>query len=350
MKNCTINRNMTISEDMLYKILTRTSYVFVISSVAMHVAYLLLAAFVRDLRILIFINHAILANSFYPLSCLIFSFVDPNTISNVQIVRVLCSFFEIFWPFSIYSRMYAILLIAIHRYLAVFKPDLFKRMNASTLFQATPILIVWSISISLSLICKHVFSTTYSLTNCLNGFSQVWVKSLLQALFFISFSLLIPSVGIISLYAIIARKLRRVVRNLHSFKKKQPERHPNRTNRAVVASFFPNTRRLVSSTRRLSRQREMNCANQFIMMCLTVVLANFAIATSNLRGVIPNYFTIMFYWRPVLRCLIMIMSAMLPILSVYYKRRKLLTLAAKHNSYFSRLITTDKVYHNLHKC
>jgi len=325
------------AQDLLYNNLIIASQVFVYFCVILHGVYFLLVIFAKDLRTrsLIFINHAVLANSFYPLGNLVFQYVDPTTMANHNLVNILCSFFEIFWPFSIYTRMFSILLIAIYRYIAVFKLDLFKKINDSYLYLYTPIAATWIISMALTLIFKYAFKTTYSLTNCLNGFSPIFINSLLNALFYIGLSLILPTMAIVVIYILIAKKLKKL--GLYLNKNSRPE-GLNVMNLSVENTSFSQG----SATQgTISKKREMRFANQFILMCILVVLTICGIAIFSLRGVIPNYFTVMCYWRSVIRCYVMFFSAIIPVFSFYFNpcRRKIFNFV---KSRYVRYITKAK--------
>lgn len=330
-----ITRNATSTAltqpDTLYENLIISAQVFVYFCVGLHVIYVILVLFFRELRTrpLVFINHAVFANSLYPLGNIIFFYVDPNIIipQNPQLVRILCSFFEIFWPFCIYLRMYSILLIALHRYLAVFRSDVFRRLNDSHLYLIISITATWLISIAISFILKYAFNTSYTLTNCLYGFSSSFTNSLVSTLLNTLFSLVLPAIAIVIIYIIIARRLNQlgdqlVVRrnanaNVGSASNSRAE---NATRTFMEQTSNSNT---TSSTGgggrqvKISKKKEMRFANQFILLCLLVVLTILGIAVFSFRGVIPNYFNVMYYWRSVIRCYIMFFSALVPIFAFY---------------------------------
>lgn len=306
--------------DILFNNLIMAGYVFVYYCVAIHAIYLILVVYLPDLRTraLVFINHAIFANSLYPLGNILFFYIDPNTMTNnPQLVSIICSFFEIFWPFAIYSRMYSILLIAVHRYLAVFQPEKFRKLNNSRLFLSLSILIVWIISLSLSFVLKHAFSTSYSLTMCLAGFSKSFINSLISTLLYVFFALILPTIAIVVIYVIIACRLSQLGKNLSS--------NSNSSNRRgnIIVENMSLSRSQTSNSGgeqqiRISKKREMRFANQFILMCVLVVLTILGIAVFSFRGIIPNYFNVMYYWRSVIRCYIMFFSALVPVFSLYY--------------------------------
>lgn len=327
----TNSSSSTAQPDILYENLIISAQVFVYFCVGMHLIYLILVVFFRELRTrpLVFINHAVFANSLYPLGNIVFFYVDPNIINpqNPQLVRILCSFFEIFWPFCIYLRMYSILLIALHRYLAVFRSDVFRRLNDSHLYLVISITVTWLISIAISFILKYAFNTSYTLTNCLYGFSSSFTNSLVSTLLNTLFSLVLPAIAIVVVYIIIARRLNQlgdqlvVRRNANAIIDSGNSSRAENTNRTFMEQTS-NTN-TTSSTGgggrqvKISKKKEMKFANQFILLCLLVVLTIMGIAIFSFRGVIPNYFNVMYYWRSVIRCYIMFFSTLVPIFAFY---------------------------------
>lgn len=312
------NRTTLTPHDSLLANLTTSSQVFIYFCISSHLIFIIFVGFFSELRTrhLVFINHAVLANLLYPIGTFVFQYVDPNTMTNQQqtVVR-LCSFFEIYWPFSIYLRMYSIVLIAVHRYLAVFWPDYFRKLNDSVLYLSVPIGFIWSISLAFTLVIKYAFRTTYSLTSCLSGFSTVFIDSLVSTLLYVSLSLIIPAIAIVTLYVIIWRRLNQLGGQLGKSKIKivltTETNYSNENNVGLNRTIS-----IVSV--RINKRKEMKFANQFILLCSVVVLTIMGIAVFSFRTIIPNYFNVMYYWRPVIRCWIMFFSALVPIFSFYF--------------------------------
>lgn len=197
-------------------------------------------------------------------------------------------------------RMFSILLIAVHRYIGVFKVDLFKRMNQSTLLLVLVILSTWIFAIILTIIDKYAFSTTYSITFCLDGFSPNWLFNLLYAIYFVVLSMFIPTIIIVTIYVLINRKL-------------------NELGQKLSTDVLTIRTATVTSTRGLINQkRERRFAQQFILMCLVVVLNICGISIYSIRAVVPNYFLVFFYWRYIVRCWILVMVSLVPILSLAF--------------------------------
>lgn len=316
--NTTTSRPLTTAAapvvDVFFNNLTTAGQVFVIYCNVVHLVYMLMVAVFPDLRKrpLLFINHAVFADWLFPAGSLVFQYFDPTLSTDKTLVTGVCSFFELYWPFSIFTRLYAILLIAIHRYLAVFRSETFKKINASNLYLSLPILAIWSFSLAISFVFKYAFKTTYSLTFCLHGFSTVWIDSLLNGLFFILFGIIFPGCAIVAIYVAIHYRLSLLGKKLQSNAVNEFAKKPSQAQIITPRSSSSN------GSNRINKQREMRFANQFILLCATVVLTVCGNSIFGLRGVIPNYFNLFYYWRPVIRCHIMFFSAFVPILSFYF--------------------------------
>lgn len=310
--------------DQVYEALLLTSQVFTYYCVAVHVIYILLALAFRELHkaTLIFIHHAAIVSIFYLAGMLIFQFVNPAAFADQRQVVILCSFFEYYWPLSIYMRMFSILLIALHRYLGVFKPDLFKKLNQLVWPLVLLVLAAWACALILTVIGKYSFSATYSLTFCLDGFSPVWLNNLLYAIFYVTLSMFVPGTVIVIIYVMINRRLKSVARKVNANK-------IDGTN-----SQQPST-----SNRSINQRRERRYANQFILLCLCVVLNISGISIYSVRALVPNYFSVFFYVRPVVRIWILVMASLVPILSVAFNphiRRAVVGISSFTKSYISQ--------------
>lgn len=208
-------------------------------------------------------------------------------------------------------RMFSILLIAVHRYIATFKPDLFRRINRSNLLIGLMILGSWVLAIVLNVIDKYAFSTTYSITFCLDGFSPVWLNSLLYATYFVTLSMFVPGTAIVVIYVLINRKLKTLTKNLTGSQKFQ-----------------------------LDSEREKRFANQFVLMCLSVVLNICGLSIFSVRTLVPDYFAVFYYVRPCVRSFVLVMTSLVPILSFAFNPYVKHLLKRSANRFASRVVFT----------
>lgn len=333
----------TTTDDRLYTTLMLINRAAAYYCVFAHVLFILLVCLLPELRkrTLLFINHAVVTSLFYPLAMFTLQQVNIPNLDDRTLAHRLCSLFEIFWPFGIYIRMYSIVLIAVHRYTAVFHIELFKRINDSRVCLAVSILAAWSLSILLPLTGKHLFNTTYSHVFCLDGYSSNRLNSLFYSLFFVIFSLVLPAISIVTIYASINARLRRIGNRLCG--ENMRLRNNNINNNKSLSSSTTNslttstmltttttkrpkvivtTKRSVLFLKPAVRASEIRFANQYVLMCLIVILTICFISVFSLKGVLPDFFRIFFYWRPVIRTCILLLASMIPTLSFYFSPAK----------------------------
>ena len=324
----TINQSLSMASppdpDSLYINLMLINRVANYYCIFAHLLYLVLIVFVHDLRkrTLLFINHAVVASLFYPLAMLTFQHVHIPTLANRRLSHVLCSIFEIYWLFGIYIRMYSIVLIALHRYIAVFHIELFKRINDSFIYLTAPIVVSWLASLGLTLLAKYLFNTTYSAFDCLDGHSTNQLNSILYSVFYVIFSLVLPTFVIILIYITINKKLRHIGTKL---KTSQPRRASTRRStlsmrrrRRGQTLFEPSYYSETYLKHTNIRLREIRFANQYVLMCIIVVLTICCISVFSLKGILRNFFVLFFYWRPFFRTCVLLLASMIPILSFYF--------------------------------
>lgn len=278
--------------DVLLDNLSIATDVFSFYCVSLHLVYFVLMVFIKELRTKpqFFINHSVATNTIAPLAILTFQYFDPTKVENQTTVSIACSIFEIYWSFAYFIQMYSVLLIAVHRYMAVFKVEIFKKINSSNVYLIGLVVSVWFICLALSFIFKYMFSTTYSLTFCFNGFSTVFLHALLYDIFFVLFAIIIPAIAIVVLYILISLRLKKNGKRAHG-------ERPSDSNHRV---------------------REMRFANQFIVMCTVVILSSFGFILTGLKSIIPDYFSIFYYWRPVFRIYIVFFCSLIPLLVLFF--------------------------------
>ena len=343
------NATATASIDYLFKFLNTIDTMSRIYSVAIHVIYVWVLIFSKTLktRKMLYSNHATIVNSFYCLIQINYTFTDhPNT-GNPNIDEALCTLSEVIWVFAIYIRMYSILLIAVYRYLAVFHINLYKKLNDSLLNTVSPVILVWVISVTLPLIAKFGFNTTHGYTNCLDGYSND-LRSVIQYFAFnYLLMLIIPSVFVFFIYIKIIIKLKNmknkinnnnnlretasaiesIIRANHSVPVSTAVSkisNVSKANKFVHDHAIPvitvNTISAYSKgiTTGTSINKQQRFANQFIFMCIIVIACGIAHSIFSSRALIPNYFVVLYYWRPVLKFYLMVVLSCIPFISMYY--------------------------------
>ena len=346
--------------DHLYDVLITIDQVIRYYGVIVHFIFIIILVFSKKLhsKTLVYLNHATITNSFYCVIVFGYTFGDHPSFQNEKINEILCYASEIIWAFAIYIRMYSILLIAVYRYLAVFKMSLYRKINRSYTNLIIPIFVVWAISIGFPLISKYSFNTTSSYIFCLDGFSDSFLNAILYFVFNYTFMIVIPSCSVFFIYIRIIRKLKSIDDKI-KFKNNKKNLNNNENGNGNLTSYFDNSRpnqvslkqeaenpitieairtnldiitvessSQIKATTTISKEdrkyfdlynfKHLRHANQFILMFSSLISTAFVHGLFSIRTLLPDYFVIFYYWRPVLRIYIIIAISFVPIISLYF--------------------------------
>jgi hypothetical protein len=346
-----ITRNTTVIgpesvDDVLWRVLTVIDVIARSYGVSIHLFYIFILIISKKLqtRTMLYVNHAIITNSFYVTIMFMYLFSDRPRTDNQIFNEFVCTVSEIIWGSSLYLRIYSILLIAIYRYLAVFKIYSYKKMNDSLTYLIGPIIIVWLFSVGCPIILKNSLGTTPNPVFCLDGNSTIFLNTVLYFCIMYTLMLLLPTIAIFVLYSMIMIRLRQMGRKLrhagsNSFSHSDARTH-NKTQTNTQAQFstdenysnINNKNNNMKNSTKLNKEKKF--ANQFILMCISVIVSDLVVSIFSVRGIIPNYFAIFFYWRPILRSTLQIAFSLIPIISIYYNFSKI-------NLYVKRVLSCN---------
>jgi hypothetical protein len=290
--NSTENISNT-SRDYLFDTLIQIDNLSNYLALLIHFAYYLLILTSAEIRTrsFLYVNHATITSSFFIISLFGYMFGNEPDFPDPTLNGILCSFSELFWPFAVYIRSYSILLIAIYRYLAVFKLNLFKKINSSLWYLTAPLLVAWTLSIVFPLLLKYSLQTTYSSIFCFDGYSPHY---LITIVYFVLNNLLnvsLPSLAILIIYWRILSKLKHLKKNLNSSTKQ-------------------------------NANKESRFAHQFLLMSLSIIISGSVLSISQLRNVIYDYTNVLFYWRPVFRITRELSMSLVPVTAIFYHPRR----------------------------
>ena len=90
------------------------------------------------------------------------------------------------------------------------------------------------------------------------------------------------------------------------------------TSRVIVHQKRPMRTSIKIKKLVLNNRRHQRLANQFFFMCCSVLACTFVHLTFALRMIIPDYYEMFFYWRPLLRCYLVVAITMIPLITLYY--------------------------------
>ena len=98
-------------------------------------------------RTLIFVNHANLIKFLFNLHYLLYlNFVHPN-FNDERLSQTLCFISEVVWALLKIIRPYSVALIAVFRFIAVFKLNLFKFINKTNSYFILSFVVVYFVTI-----------------------------------------------------------------------------------------------------------------------------------------------------------------------------------------------------------
>ncbi len=140
--------------------------------------------------------------------CSIFNFMMFLYLLPISPNQLQCTVSEIVWLFSNYIRSYSILILAIYRYIAVFKKELFKKINDSDLILAAPLIVIWTFSIVSPIATIVGFNETSSPSvRCQDASTSSTEKTIVLDTLNFSLMIFLPSLLIIVIYCLIMQKL-----------------------------------------------------------------------------------------------------------------------------------------------
>lgn len=123
--------------------------------------------------------------------------------------QILCRLTEMFWLWTKYARVYALVLLAFYRYTACIKIRWYQFINRSLVNMFGIIFFTWVISLGIPVITKFALSTTYSLYFCTDGFSVGRINnSIAYYVFNTTVGSILPTIFICFIYLKVYEKLK----------------------------------------------------------------------------------------------------------------------------------------------
>lgn len=334
--NKTNSTIMSHADSELFEALTWIAVVVDLVSIACHLVYFALICMTKKIkkRTFLYTNHISVVNIIFIVMLTCYSFTSYPNFADPLVNQALCSLSEIVWIFSDYIRVYATLLVAIYRYIAVFKIKLYKKINNSNVYLFTPIVLVWLISFALPLISKFMFNTKADTDfMCLDGFSKNLYNAISYFIFNYVFLMVFPTTTIITIYILINRRLKSIEKKLKSNNTvsdsldslplpptidSSNEDDDDALPVVIPVVVPPSQKAIIHKVIIVKAQKEKRFANQFIVICTFMVLTVLALSIYQLRDVIPNFDTVWVNWRRAIRIFEACMITAVPITSIYF--------------------------------
>lgn len=282
----------------------------------------------------LYMNHANLCGIVYAAMAAGYSINPYPNFTQPELNLQICLMSEILWIFGKYIRMYSIILVAVYRFIAIFKFNWYRKLNTSYVYLCTPIVLVWLWSLVLPLASKYIFGTSINKNNsfyCLDGYSKS-SKAVLSYFFFnYTFMLFLPTAGIVFMYIRIMQRLNdtrfrlRKIRITNRIYDICMLRSIQTAASMVLSSSncaIRNRKKANQARLESKNKKERNFANQFLVMCTLMVFTAIGWSVYQLRNMIPEFFTVWVNWRIVIRIWCALMLTAIPITTVYFIPRQ----------------------------
>lgn len=335
MNSSNFPNNKSTNSEILTHILNYGSIALNFFTLALCLAYSLFIFIFKKLRKrhYLYMNHANLCGIVYAAMAAGYSISPYPNFTQPELNLQICLMSEILWIFGKYIRMYSIILVAVYRFIAIFKFNWYRRLNTSYVYLCTPIVFVWFWSLGLPLASKYIFGTSINKNNsfyCLDGYSKSSRDVLSYFFFNYTFMLFLPTAGIVFMYIRIMQKLNdtryrlrkiRITNRIYDIfmlRSIQMAAFKVLSSNIDEAHAIRNRKKANQARLESKNEKERKFANQFLVMCTLMVFTAIGWSIYQLRNMIPEFFTVWVNWRIVIRIWCALMLAAIPITTVYF--------------------------------
>ncbi|RMZ94916.1 G- coupled receptor moody [Brachionus plicatilis] len=338
------NRSVRIPENLtnFLNYLDASQRVF---SLITHLMYFILVIRYKKLRYksYIFINHFMLANFLYCAIYLFFIKSEMPGFSTSRINHFVCLSASFCWAVFKFLRYYSILLVSIHRFIAVYHISLFKRINKSNFFMVYSIALVWLISTVIAFFSRFVFQTSYGTNNCFDGYSETFSKSLYYYMVTVILGMAAPTFSVIVIYILIYKRLRYMSskffrkKTRSSRKKNVEESESVVTNRdypssncTILKNFEPLTKSDTQTngsysqknssrtTFRTCKRTQTKFANQFLAINFFLIIGFVALSVASVRNLLSDFNAGWYHWIQIFRIINIFTTSLIPLITLFY--------------------------------
>ena len=198
----------------------------------LYVFYFVAVFLIKDLQriSLIFVHHVNFVNCIFCVHYLFYIVNLHPTFDDQILNQVLCRISETLWAVIRYARLFAMLAVAIYRWIAVYKVNLYKKITISYSILLAQVAFTWIISIILFIATKFAFNTTYGQLYCFDGFSDYTIDSIRYYVVTSVLGTLIPTVLVILIYILISHKLHTLSKKLNKTSSNTSSKIKSKTN------------------------------------------------------------------------------------------------------------------------
>lgn len=274
--------------------------IFRVLLLATHLFYFVIVLLFREYQKISFINMhhtnviGLLTGLHY---CL---WINKETIAfeNQTLDNILCNISEASWAILKYARAYSIAVLALFRYLAVFKGQIFNRIANSIKYSLESVVSVWLISGLIYLIAKFSTNAEHGEILCLDGYAETPTRTLIYYLITSILGLVIPILIVNILYYFIQKRLNHL---------------SDRLNRPVKDSNQVN----------IKKEKEKKLALQFVLLNCLEILSGLFLMILTVSNLVPSLNEKFYFLRQLSRILNNISQLVIPIISILFHHKSL---------------------------
>ena len=279
--------------------------------------------------------------------------------------KMLCSLAEMCFGVFRFSRMYAVLVLAVHRVIAVFFVNSYKTVCESKRYTALSAVLVWVAGALVFIAGKYGGNTVPGSILCIDGSSPYLINSIIYYIVTSSFGFIIPFIIMVVFYKLITARLYLISARLHKNHSSNlgtinPDRRINvkTTGGEQKLSTLPsndhqterqgagiqskaekdadntsktdsgNQKRHQGSSKDLTRQikenlREKHLSKQFFYMNLLEAGTALALISLYITNTIPNFGAHFYWFRQISRAINLFFQASIPVATLMFHPFKL---------------------------
>ena len=198
----------------------------------LYVFYFVAVFLIKDLQriSLIFVHHVNFVNCIFCVHYLFYIYNLHPSFDDKTLNKVLCTISKTLWAVIRYARLFSMLAVAVYRWIAVYKVNLYKKFDISYSILLAQVALTWIISIILFVATKFAFNTTYGQLYCFDGFSDYTFDSIRYYVFTSVLGTLLPTFLVILIYILISHKLHTLSKKLKNTPSNTSSKIKSKTN------------------------------------------------------------------------------------------------------------------------
>lgn len=322
--NTTILSNTNDNNSLIVTILTYVDSINRITANLVFVIYFLMIVIIKELRTchLLYTHHTNLVGFLFCLMYLFYFNSSQPNFNDQLLDHILCEISEIVWAMLFYLRSYSVLIIAIHRFTAVFFIDFYKKINNSVIYMILPILSIWFFSLIMVVGTKFGFNTTYGSFYCIYGYSDNLKNVTYYLITSTVIGIFLPFLLITVIYFEIRKKLSIIQKEKKTVKNEESSSKHTITIDLFSFNIGYSLRGSNINSLRIKKKVDLNRNKQFnqqlILINICCIMCFIMTFILSFRYIIPNFNDYYYPYRQALRILNVFFQSLIPVVTLYF--------------------------------